>query len=155
MNLAATVTKILRGLDLIPSPNAQNSALKNSAFKSSRYQNRYEEVRPIFWANRESSYISRTSEWDEFPNGRWGNRKSPAFGELSEYYLAFKRPKVDRKVIWGFPECDQDVWQVFVRYIEGNVRQLPWCEQALAGESMLISENLRWINSLGFLTINR
>lgn len=29
-----------------------------------------EEVRPIFWSSRPQSYIYRTSDWDEFPNGR-------------------------------------------------------------------------------------
>ena len=29
-----------------------------------------EQVRPIFWSNRPKSYISRTSDWDEFPSGR-------------------------------------------------------------------------------------
>lgn len=32
-----------------------------------------EDVRPINWANRPKSYLSRTEEWDEFPNGRWGD----------------------------------------------------------------------------------
>jgi hypothetical protein len=35
-----------------------------------------------------------TVGWDEYPNGRWGDSRSPAYGELSGYYLAFKRPKV-------------------------------------------------------------
>ena len=30
-----------------------------------------EDVRPIFWANRQQSYINRTESWDEFPNGRY------------------------------------------------------------------------------------
>ena len=33
---------------------------------------RYNEtVRPIFWGGRPKSYIHRTLEWDEFPNGKW------------------------------------------------------------------------------------
>ena len=40
-----------------------------------------EEVRPIFWNKRSKTYIYRTRHWDEFPNGRWGNSSSPAFGE--------------------------------------------------------------------------
>ena len=28
-----------------------------------------EEVRPINWANRPKSYVRRTEDWDEFPNG--------------------------------------------------------------------------------------
>lgn len=40
-----------------------------------------EDVRPIFWSNRPQSYIHRTEDWDDFPNGRWGPRESPAYGE--------------------------------------------------------------------------
>ncbi|RHY01990.1 hypothetical protein DYB25_002295 [Aphanomyces astaci] len=38
--------------------------------------------------------------------------------------------------------------------LEKSIEQLPWCEQGLSGESTIIRENLRWINSMGFLTIN-
>lgn len=44
---------------------------------------------------------------------------SPAYGELSHYYLEFKRPKVDRKALWGLPETHQDVYQVFVKFLNG------------------------------------
>ena len=36
-----------------------------------------ERVRPIFWSNRRKSYVTRTETWDEFPNGRWGDSRSP------------------------------------------------------------------------------
>jgi methylenetetrahydrofolate reductase (NADPH) len=45
-----------------------------------------EEVRPINWANRPKSYIKRTITWDEFPNGRWGDNRSPA---VSQFLLSF------------------------------------------------------------------
>jgi len=54
---------------------------------SANAKRQQEDVRPIFWSNRPKSYLVRTSSWDEFPNGRWGNSKSPAFGELSDYHL--------------------------------------------------------------------
>ena len=59
-----------------------------------------------FWANRESSYLARTATWaeEEFPNGRWGDRNSAAFGELGEYYLGSKRKRVDRIHAWGRPQ---------------------------------------------------
>jgi methylenetetrahydrofolate reductase (NADPH) len=44
----------------------------------------HEDVRPIFWANRPTSYLQRTSSWDEFPNGRWGDNRSPAYGEVHQ-----------------------------------------------------------------------
>lgn len=71
-----------------------------------------DEVRPIFWANRPASYTSRTTDWDEYPNGRWGDARSPAYGELSHYYLEFKRPKVDRQKLWGVPTKPEDVHDV-------------------------------------------
>jgi methylenetetrahydrofolate reductase (NADPH) len=44
-----------------------------------------EEVRPIFWSNKPKSYIARTNTWDEFPNGRWGDSRSPAFSNIDDY----------------------------------------------------------------------
>jgi methylenetetrahydrofolate reductase (NADPH) len=154
MNLASTVTKVLEGLELIPSKKIlpwQNTSLRRS---STNFSNKEEQIRPIFWSNRQASYIARTAEWDEFPNGRWGDRTSPAYGDLSEYYLAFKRPKMNRQDLWGRPTTQKDVWQIFVNFIQGKIKQLPWCEQALSLESLIIKENLKWINANGFLTIN-
>ncbi|KAE9326019.1 hypothetical protein PF008_g16746 [Phytophthora fragariae] len=91
-----------------------------------------EQVRPIFWSYRQASYIARTAAWDEFPNGRWGDRTSPAYGELSEYYLALKRPKLQRTDLWGTTQTEQDVWNVFVRFIDGHVKQLP-CQPRVNG----------------------
>jgi len=51
-------------------------------------------VRPIFWAHRPQSYLTRTATWDEFPNGRWGDARSPAFGELTDYHVASLQAKV-------------------------------------------------------------
>ena len=36
----------------------------------------------------------RTQEWDDFPNGRWGNSSSPAFGELTDYHLFYLRTRL-------------------------------------------------------------
>ena len=83
-----------------------------------------EDVRPIFWASRPKSYIHRTLEWDDFPNGRWGNSSSPAFGELTDYYLFYLRSrwKPERlRVMWGEElTSEEDVHHVFVCYITGK-----------------------------------
>jgi len=43
-----------------------------------------------------------------------------------------------------------------MKYLQGQVSQLPWCEQKFdaSGESAVILEELAWLNSHGFLTIN-
>ncbi len=152
-----------------------------------------EEVRPIFWSNRQGSYVSRTATWTEFPNGRWGSSANPEYGELTDYYLAFKRPKVracvrvcvcvcvcvrvcacvracvraqsalthiartqlDRRKLWGTPQSEDDVRRVFVGFVDGKVKYLPWCDSGMSEESGMISGPLRWLNKHGFLTINR
>lgn len=116
----------------------------------------FEDVRPINWANRPKSYIQRTEAWDEFPNGRWGDGRSPAFGELSNYHF-YKAigSKEDRLAMWGeSPITYQDVYEIFARYVEGKVPILPWCESSLQLETETISSPLAKINRSGFLTIN-
>lgn len=151
MNLALSVSKILEALDLVPKTADRTTPWAGTAGTLSRPR---EEVRPIFWANRAASYLSRTAEWDEYPNGRWGDSRSPAYGELTDYYLAFKRPLGERRALWGTPASEADIVAVFVRYLEGAVPQLPWCESNLAAESGAIFDNLHWLNRHGFLTIN-
>ena len=97
-----------------------------------------EDVRPINWANRPKSYIKRTVDWDEYPNGRWGDGRSPAFGELSDSH--FFRPtegsKEDRLSYGGdAPIVAQDIYEVFAKYVEGRIPILPWCETTTAEET--------------------
>ncbi len=152
MNLSWSVSKVLDALGFLAKaherPLPWNEPLQAESDRAK------EAVRPIFWVNRAASYISRTKHWDEFPNGRWGSRKSPAFGELSDYYLGAKRTLKDRRDMWGCPQSIADVAAVFVGYVDGKVPQLPWGESAMSAESAVIQHQLRWMNQHGFLTIN-
>lgn len=117
-----------------------------------------EDVRPINWANRPKSYIHRTDDWDEFPNGRWGDASSPAFGELSDlshFYSFTLGSEEDRLAMLGHnPSLVSDVYEVFAEYVEGKVPHLPWCETPLQPESFTIQKQLAGLNRAGFLTIN-
>lgn len=117
-----------------------------------------EEVRPINWANRPKSYVMRTEDWDEFPNGRWGDSTSPAFGELSDFshfYSFSLGSEDDRRAMLGqVPREHQDVFEIFARYVEGTVPHIPWCESELQPESFLIQSQLAKANRAGYLTIN-
>uniref|UniRef100_A0A8C4Q542 Methylenetetrahydrofolate reductase (NAD(P)H) n=1 Tax=Eptatretus burgeri TaxID=7764 RepID=A0A8C4Q542_EPTBU len=124
-----------------------------------------EEVRPIFWATRPKSYVHRTQAWDEFPNGRWGNCASPAFGELKDYYLFYLKGRASKEQLlmeWG-PELtsEQDVWDVFTSYITGNpnrqgqkVTCTPWNDEPLSAETLDLRDWLAKLNQRGVLTIN-
>ncbi len=94
-------------------------------WKPTANHNRCQEaVRPIFWRARPKSYVHRTSDWEEFPNGRWGNSSSAVFGELSDYYLFYlktRATKEDLLKMWGHElTCEQDVFDVFYNYISGE-----------------------------------
>jgi methylenetetrahydrofolate reductase (NADPH) len=141
-------------------------SLKTLPWKASASHKRCtEDVRPIFWAQRPKSYIHRTKEWDDFPNGRWGNSSSPAFGELADYHLFYLRTrwKPERlRVMWGEElNCPEDVFHVFECYLTGNknrngvkVTSLPWNDDELAMETSLLTQELAAINRRGVLTIN-
>jgi len=121
-----------------------------------RTKGKQEAVRPIYWANRPRTYMSRTEDWDAFPNGRWGDAGSPAFDILGNYHLTqlYCNSEATRKQEWGSPQHEQDIGKVFVAYLSGEISRLPWNDTALAPESNVISENLKKMNSFGFFTIN-
>jgi methylenetetrahydrofolate reductase (NADPH) len=157
LNLEKSVTAILEGLGLLdpevrrPLPWRSRPSLTNSRGK--------ETVRPIFWANRPKSYMQRTQSWDEFPNGRWGDSGSPAFGDLDNYHLMTlhmnKSELQQRAKMWGTDLTSEDqVKAIFVKYVNGEIPSLPWCDQQLSPESNLIRNQLIKINKMGFLTIN-
>lgn len=115
---------------------------------------RQETIRPIFWANRVESYLSRTSDWDEFPNGRWGDSRSPAYGDLDGYPVAINVQPADAEALWGQPKTEADVRELFARFCRGDLKKLPWSSQPPASETSIISEKLVKMNERGYLTIN-
>jgi len=124
-----------------------------------------ETVRPIFWRARPKSYVFRTSDWEEFPNGRWGNSSSASFGELTDHYLFHMKnsmAKEDLLQMWGKElTSQQDVWNIFYHYITGEpkedgtkVTKIPWEDDTLSEETSMISGRLADMNRRGVLTIN-
>uniref|UniRef100_A0A915JK93 methylenetetrahydrofolate reductase (NADPH) n=1 Tax=Romanomermis culicivorax TaxID=13658 RepID=A0A915JK93_ROMCU len=127
-----------------------------------------ETVRPIFWAACPKSYLYRTKDWDDFPNGRWGNSSSPAFGDLKDYYLFYLKQTKPKQLLldmWsndaGRLDTEEDVWSVFRRFISGETNrkgvktdQLPFSEECIAAETSLVQRELLWCNENGILTVN-
>lgn len=132
---------------------------------------RNETIRPIFWANRTKSYIARTENWDEYPNGRFGDARSPAYGEIDGYGVSLKQTvcnegtsrqtnvdvflqKEEALDMWGSPTEFDMFKAVFRDFCLGKVPSLPWSEQGRSSEMKVIARKLAQINDLGFLTIN-
>ncbi|KAF8850002.1 methylenetetrahydrofolate reductase-like protein [Acephala macrosclerotiorum] len=153
MNLAQATRMVLEELDLMPS---EHRPLKQALpwRQSLGLGRRDEDVRPIFWKNRNKSYVTRTQDWDEFPNGRWGDARSPAFGELDAYDIGLKGTNEQNRKLWGEPKTIKDIADIFVKYLEKGVDSLPWSEAPISSEADSIKADLISLNQRGFLTIN-
>ncbi|RHZ57906.1 hypothetical protein Glove_382g40 [Diversispora epigaea] len=151
MNLERSTRLILEALEFVaPVENAKPLPWCPSLSVKRKMEN----VRPIFWRNRTKSYITRTEAWDEFPNGRWGDSRSPAFGELDGYGISLKHSIKEAHRLWGYPNKLTEICDLFVQYCNGEINSLPWSDQTLAQETEIIKDHLAHINSLGYLTIN-
>lgn len=121
-----------------------------------------EGVRPVFWSNRPKAYIKRTQDWDSFPDGRWGNSRSAAYGALSDHQFLRRHTRNEAGrakalAAWGAQlGSAEDVKGVFVKYVKGEIPLLPWSELegGLTVDSEAIRQQLVDLNSRGYLTIN-
>ncbi|KIX93554.1 uncharacterized protein Z520_10732 [Fonsecaea multimorphosa CBS 102226] len=154
MNLAQATRMVLEELSLTPETSGMPLEKPLPWRQSLGFNRRDETVRPIFWRNRNASYISRTADWDEFPNGRWGDSRSPAFGELDAYGIGLKGTNDANIKLWGKPRSLRDVTGLFVRFLQGDLDRLPWSEGGISAEADIIKDDLLQLNKHGFLTIN-
>ncbi|KAM5464688.1 methylenetetrahydrofolate reductase 1 [Microsporum audouinii] len=77
--------------------------------------------------------LGREATWDDFPNGRWGDARSPAFGEIDGYGPSLHvTARVARK-LWGTPTSREDISNIFRRLLSGELHAVPWSEGG-AGE---------------------
>ncbi len=163
LNREVAVTEVLRQLGLWQ-PDSGIRDLPWNKTPINCQQRQSEQVRPIFWSIRPKSYVCRTSDWDQFPNGRWGNSSAPSFGDLKDYHIFYsnKPNKIETLNQWGaFLENERDTWSVFEAFISRSlnkngykVTQFPWCEEELAPETNMLTDNLCKLNKNGILTIN-
>eukprot|EP00667_Euglena_gracilis_P004419 EG_transcript_4439 len=151
LNLERSITCIIDELDLLDEQVRRELPWRKSA---NPRRHMAEDVRPIFWANRPKSYLARTMAWDDFPNGRWGDSRSPAFGECDHHHSRLLLGTRVSSTVWSNVRTVADVIRVFVQYLQGEVKCLPWFEAGLAPESREIAEKLENVNRLGFLSIN-
>ncbi|KAJ5758710.1 hypothetical protein N7520_005866 [Penicillium odoratum] len=153
MNLAQATKLVLEELGLVPSEESpiQRSLPWRPSLALGR---RSEDVRPVFWRNRNSSYVARTQTWDEYPNGRWTDSRSPAFGELDAYGVGLKGSNEQNIKLWGEPKSLKDIGDIFIDFLSGKLERLPWSDTPITIEANDIKDPLVDLNNRGFLTIN-
>lgn len=97
--------------------------------------------------------LGREATWDDFPNGRWGDARSPAFGEIDGYGPTLHVSTPQALKLWGHPVDTSDISTLFRRHIEGELEALPWSEQGLSPETSTIAKQLLALNAKGWWTV--
>lgn len=97
--------------------------------------------------------LGREATWDDFPNGRWGDARSPAFGEIDGYGPTLHVSTTQALKLWGHPVEIGDVSKLFRQHLQGELDALPWSEQGLSDETSTISKQLLALNAKGWWTV--
>lgn len=97
--------------------------------------------------------LGREATWDDFPNGRWGDARSPAYGEIDGYGVSLHMSVTQAVRLWGHPSTPADISDLFVRHVRGQLSAIPWSEEGLMPESNVIQDQLVQINSRGWWTV--
>ncbi|KZF20315.1 methylenetetrahydrofolate reductase 2 [Xylona heveae TC161] len=97
--------------------------------------------------------LGREATWDDFPNGRWGDSRSPAYGEIDGYGPSLHVSTAQATKLWGYPVTRDDISQIFSRHITGELDAIPWSEEALSEETQTIRNELLKLHQKGWWTV--
>lgn len=97
--------------------------------------------------------LGKDATWDDFPNGRFGDSRSPAYGEIDGYGPSLKVTSTKAYELWGYPNSKKDIAKLFVNYLTKTIDCLPWSELSLNAETALIQEELIELNEKFYFTI--
>ncbi|KAL0076443.1 methylenetetrahydrofolate reductase-domain-containing protein [Phycomyces blakesleeanus] len=142
LNLERSTRLILQQLNLVP----KEKALSGENLLG------LPDIKATSWGSKLVE-VNLAESWDEFPNGRYGDSRSPAFGE-NTFGQGHVQQTSEATRKWGYPKTEEDVTNLFTKYILGKLSSLPWCEDALQTESDVISQRLVDINKRGYWTVS-
>ncbi|KAG7136236.1 Methylenetetrahydrofolate reductase 2 like protein [Verticillium longisporum] len=97
--------------------------------------------------------LGREATWDDFPNGRWGDARSPAYGEIDGYGVSLHMSVTQAVRLWGHPKSSEDISTLFIKHIRGELSAIPWSEEGLSPETNIIQEQLIELNTRGWWTV--
>lgn len=97
--------------------------------------------------------LGREATWDDFPNGRWGDARSPAYGEIDGYGVSLHMSVNQAIKLWGYPKSKDEITELFIRHIQGSLTAIPWSEEGLNEETNTIKSELLALNKKGWWTV--
>ncbi|KAI9784890.1 MAG: hypothetical protein M1816_000585 [Peltula sp. TS41687] len=97
--------------------------------------------------------LGREATWDDYPNGRWGDARSPAYGEIDGYGVSLHVSVSQAARLWNHPKSPADISEIFIRHVKGELEAIPWSEEGLNDESIAIRDELLKLNQRGWWTV--
>ncbi|GMM33470.1 methylenetetrahydrofolate reductase (NAD(P)H) [Saccharomycopsis crataegensis] len=102
--------------------------------------------------------LGKEATWDEFPNGRFGDSRSPAYGEIDGYGPSLKIPFGVKnplsKELWGVPQNLGDIGNLFIDYLSKKIPALPFSDLEISAETLLIQEELFQVNAKNWFSLS-
>ncbi|PVU95197.1 hypothetical protein BB561_001972 [Smittium simulii] len=89
--------------------------------------------------------------WDEFPNGRFGDARSPAF--LSDGMYGQVESINNDLEEFGTPRSDIEMSELFKNFVLGKVGALPWTSDSIGTSSREHTEHLVEMSTKGMWTL--
>lgn len=126
---------------------------------------------PAHTSNAGKGELNEPSTWDEYPNGRFGDAKSPAYGGVEPWdstlatSVSLRIPQrasppvhpraqhAEAIAKWGNPRSEADLTALFLAHLEGRISSTPFWATPLSSESRLILPRLRRMTASGWWTV--
>lgn len=97
--------------------------------------------------------LGREATWDDYPNGRWGDARSSAYGEIDGYGVSLHVSISHARKLWGTPTTAKDISDIFGLHIEAELEAIPWSEAGLNEETSAIRSELLSLIKRGWWTV--
>lgn len=146
LNLEKSVRRILDGLDWVPRAASMYSSSTTGDTPQKGPLPKAAEAPPAASSSNLGPRLDAPATWDDFPNGRFGDARSPAYGDLDGWGVSLKITPAEALHHWGRPTTNADVSQVFARYIRGDIPAIAWSDEPLRLESSVILNDLTRLN---------
>ncbi|KAF8962949.1 hypothetical protein BGZ46_001071 [Entomortierella lignicola] len=164
LNLEKSVRLILQRVGFIPVATAASLGKQQTSIENEPTHvnipettgtiavNADSNLNPLVWKSTDAT-PGHSESWDDFPNGRWGDARSPAFGDLDGYGASLKVEPRKALEMWKRPKSADDISKLFVEFIQGKIPLLPWSEGSPLPETEAIQSKLVVCNERGFWTV--
>lgn len=155
LNLEKSVAQIVDKSSLLSPRLTVSSRFENAIESSSEDEKEQnQQTKTIIAISSGEGTMGKEATWDDFPNGRYGDSRSPAYGEIDGYGPSLKVSSSRAYKLWGYPVDLDDITKIFIAYLSNRITALPWSELGLNPETGLIQEELIQLNEKHMFTIS-